>query len=107
MLVGIGDAAIVLFFKIVVGQIRIRAAAQPELLDELFALFVGRELQEGLTLFRRNNVDDVFVQPLLVRSVEFLQRLFKLSLCSLSSFCGGAGSGGIDGAWAWAWIPCA
>ena len=48
MLVGIGDAAIVLFFKLVVGQVRIGAAAQPELLDELFALFVGRELQKGI-----------------------------------------------------------
>ena len=53
MLVRVSDAAIVLFLKIVVGQIGIRAAAQPELLDELFALFVGRELQEGLALFRQ------------------------------------------------------
>ena len=86
MFVGVGDAAIVLFFKIVFRQIGIRAAAQPELLDELFALFVGGQLQEGLPLFGRNNVDDVFVQPLFIRTVEFLQRLFQFFFCSLVSF---------------------
>ncbi len=43
MFVGIGDAAIVLFLEIVVGQIRIGAAAQPERFDKLLALFVGGE----------------------------------------------------------------
>src|SRR5947209_4005240 len=80
VLVGVGDAAIVLFLEIVVGQIGIVAAAQPELLDELFPLFVGFQLQEGSALFRRNDVNNVFVQPLLVWSVELFKRLLHLTL---------------------------
>jgi hypothetical protein len=41
MLVGIRYAAIMLFFELVVGKIGITAAAQPELLNETLALFVG------------------------------------------------------------------
>ena len=44
MLVGIGDAAVVLFFEFVLFGIGRGVAAQPELLDELLALFVGSEL---------------------------------------------------------------
>ena len=69
MFVGVGDAAVVLFFKIVLRQVRIAAAAQPELLDELFALFVGIQLQEGIAFIRRNDVGDVLGQPLPVGAV--------------------------------------
>src|SRR3989442_9699775 len=44
--VGVGDAAVMLFFKVVLRQIRVAASPQPELLDKLFALFVGIQLQE-------------------------------------------------------------
>ena len=63
MLVGVCDAAIVFFLEVVVGQIRVAAAAQPELLDELLAFFVRFQLEKGAALFRRNDVDDVLVQP--------------------------------------------
>src|SRR6266850_6285132 len=69
MLIGIGDATIVFLFEIVVGKIGIIAAAKPKLLDELLALFIGVELQESTPLFRRNYVDHILVEPLLVRSI--------------------------------------
>src|SRR5260370_28029835 len=83
MLVGIGDTAVVLFFEIIVRKIRIAAAAQPELLDELLALFVGFQLQESLALFGRDYVDNVLVEPLLVRGVQFLERFLEFSLLFL------------------------
>src|SRR6266478_2367961 len=46
--VGVSNEAVMLFLKIVLRQVRIAAAPQPELLDELFALFVGIQLQEGV-----------------------------------------------------------
>ncbi len=41
MLVGVSDAAVVLFLELVLDGIRGGIAAQPELLDELLALFIG------------------------------------------------------------------
>jgi hypothetical protein len=41
MLVRVSDAPVVLFLVGVFGRIRIGIAPLPELLDELFALFVG------------------------------------------------------------------
>src|SRR5579864_708708 len=86
MFVGIGDTAVVLFLEIIVREVGIAAAAQPELLDELLALFVSFQLQKGLALFRRNNIDDVFVEPLLVRRVQFLQRFLGLALLFFVEF---------------------
>ena len=78
MLVRIGDAPIMLFLKIVIRQIRIAAAPQPELLDKLFAFFVRRQLQKRRSLVWRNDVHHVFAQPHLVRGIEFFQRLLDL-----------------------------
>src|SRR5260370_37473507 len=80
MLIGIRDAAIVFFFKVIVGQVGIVASTQPELLDELLALFVRFQLQESLTLFVRNNVNDILVEPLLVRSDELFERFLDFPL---------------------------
>src|SRR6266581_2838783 len=74
-------AAVMLFLKIVLRQIRIAAAPQPELLDELLALFVGIELKKGVALFGRDDVGDVLRQPLPVGAVQFFQRSLHLSLC--------------------------
>ena len=60
MLIGVSDPAIVFFFERVLRRIRIRVAPQPELLDELFALFVGLQSQERTALFRRNDVNGPF-----------------------------------------------
>src|SRR5580704_8008075 len=75
MLVGIGDAAIVLFFEGILGRIRVWIAAQPELLDELLALFVGLQAEEGAALFRRDDVGYIFVEPLFIGSVQLFVEL--------------------------------
>ena len=85
MLVGIGDAAVMLFLEIVLRKVRIAAATEPELLDELLALFVGIELKEGISLAWRNDVDDIFVQPLLVLVVKLFEGLMRLSVSALSA----------------------
>ena len=70
VLVGVSDAAVVLFLELVLDGIGRGIAAQPELLDELLALFVGLQPLEGLALFIGDDVDDVLVQPLLVRGLR-------------------------------------
>ena len=47
VLVGIGDAAVVLFLVFVLRSVGRRVAAQPELLDELVALLVVGKLLKG------------------------------------------------------------
>ena len=83
MLVGVGDTPVMLFFKIVVGKVGVAAAPQPELLDKLLAFLVRIELEKGVPLFRRNDVDDVLIQPLLVLVVEFFKSLARFLLLSL------------------------
>ncbi len=75
MLVGVGDAAVVLFFELVLDGIRGGIAAQPELLDELLALFVGLQPFEGGALFIGDDVGHVFVQPLAIGGLELLAEL--------------------------------
>src|SRR5260370_39633352 len=91
MLIGVRDAAVVLFFEIVVGKIGIAAAAEPKLFNELLALFVSIQLQESLALFGRNDVDDVLVEPLLVRGVQLLERFLHLSLLLFVGLLRGSG----------------
>ena len=69
MFVGVSDAAVMLFFEIVVRKVGIAAAAKPKLLDELLALFVGIELKKGVALFGRDDVGDVLRQLLPVGAV--------------------------------------
>ncbi len=83
MLVCVGDTPVMLFLKIVVGKVGIAAAPQPELLDKLLAFFVRIELEKGVPLFRRNDVDDVFIQPLLVLVVEFFKSFARFLLLLL------------------------
>ena len=90
-LVGVGDAAVVLFLVLVFLRVRRGIAAQPELLDELLALLVGGQALEGLALFVGDDVDDVFVQPLAVRSFQLLAEL--LFALPLLSFAHGLGDG--------------
>jgi hypothetical protein len=61
--VGIGDAAIVLFTVGVFGRVGIGIAAPPKFFDELFALFVGGEAEEGVALLLGDDVGDFFGQP--------------------------------------------
>src|SRR4051812_43390670 len=64
VLVGIGDALVVLFFVFVLFGVRRGIAALPEGFNEVIALLVIRELLEGGALFVSDDVGDVFVQPL-------------------------------------------
>ena len=72
VLVRVGDAAVVLFAEFVLRGVRIRIAAQPEILDEGVPLLVVRERLEGLALFVGNNVGHVLVQPGLVGALQLL-----------------------------------
>ena len=64
MLVGIRDAAVVLFFIFVLGCIRAGIAAEPELFYELVALFVVGELLEGGSLFVGDDPANILIHPL-------------------------------------------
>ena len=97
VLVGVGDAAVVLFLELVLDGIGRGVAAQPELLDELLALFVGLQPLEGRALFIGDDVGDVLVQPLAVGSLQLLAELglrfffcFSVSGLATVSRCGEA-----------------
>ena len=80
MLVGIGDALVVLLAKLVFISVRIGIAPAPELFNETFALVVGFELLESLALFVGDDVSDVLLQPVLVSLLQFrlyVARLFR------------------------------
>ena len=66
MLVRIGNPFVILFAIFVLVSIRVRIAPAPELFDEPLPLVIGLELLEGFSLFVRNNVCDVVLQPVLV-----------------------------------------
>ena len=57
ILVGVGDAAVMLFAVFVFFGVGSGIAAQPELLDELLALLIGLKLLECLFLFVADDVD--------------------------------------------------
>ena len=86
MLVGIGDAAVVLFFKGVFRRILVWIPALPEGFDKLLARFVRIEVEECAALFRRDNVRYVFVEPLLVRGIEFVVEVLVFLLAFFSGF---------------------
>ena len=65
MLVGVGDALVVLFEILVDLGVRVWVAPAPEGLDELLALLVGLELVPSLPLLRRDDVGNVLLDPLL------------------------------------------
>jgi hypothetical protein len=85
VLVGIRNAAVVLFAVIVGERLGIRIAPQPKLLDELLALLVVREPGERLALLVRDDISDVFLEPLLEGSRELpLKRFLAPSLLALA-----------------------
>src|ERR1043166_863827 len=66
IVVRISDAFVVFLAVLVFVGVRIRIATAPELFDESLAFIVGFQLLERLALFVRDDVCDVFVQPILV-----------------------------------------
>ena len=70
VVVGIGDAAVVLFLEFVLDGIGRRIPPQPELLDELLTLFVSVQALECGPLFVSDNVSDVLLEPLFIRGFQ-------------------------------------
>ena len=76
MLVRIRDARVVLFAVLILRRIRIRIPPQPEVLDELVALFVVAQALERLQLLVGDDPANVLIHPLLVLALQLrLQRL--------------------------------
>ncbi len=87
MLVGVSDTPVVLFLVLVFDAVGRGIAPQPELLDKLFALVVGVQTFEGAALLLSDDVDDVFVKPLLLRGIQFLlERGFFLHAVTVAWF---------------------
>src|SRR5437763_14696742 len=81
VLVGVGDAAVVLFFVFVFDGVGRGIAAQPELLDEVIAFLVVGKLLEGGALFVGDDPAHALVEPVLVRLAQlFLQALGVFAL---------------------------
>ena len=54
------------------GRVGIGIAAQPEVLDEGFALFIVAQVLEGFPLFVGNDVGHVLIKPGLVGALQLL-----------------------------------
>jgi hypothetical protein len=65
MLVGVGDAPVVLFAELVLRRIGVGIAPQPELLNEGVALLVVAQVLEGLALFVGDDVGHILVSQVL------------------------------------------
>ena len=72
VLVGIRNPLVVLFLVFVFFGVRRGIAPLPESFNEVVALFIVRELLESCSLFIGDDVNHVFVEPLLVRLAQFL-----------------------------------
>ncbi len=68
MLVGVGNALVVLFLIFVLFGVGSGIAALPEGFDEIVAFFVVGELLESGALFVGDDPDYVLFQPLLIRT---------------------------------------
>ena len=64
-----------LYLEFIFDRTRRGVAAQPELLDELLAFFIGLETFECGALFIGDDVGNVFVEPLEVRRFELFAEL--------------------------------
>src|SRR5215510_9926781 len=69
------DALVILLFVFVLRSVRI--GPEPEVFDELIALFIGLQRLEGFAFFISDNVRHIFVEPLLINALE----LFFLLPC--------------------------
>src|SRR5260370_41549650 len=67
MLVGICDTAVMFHLEVVLNGAWSGIAPQPELLDKLLALRIGRHVLERRSFVIGNDVDHVLIQPFDVR----------------------------------------
>ena len=86
MLIGVGDAPVVLFFIFVIFSVRSRIAALPERLNKLVALGIGAQLLERGELFIGDDPADILVQPPLVIRAFFFLGGFALLLFAQRPF---------------------
>src|SRR6185503_11347013 len=73
MLIGVGYSLVIFLFELVLISIWIGIAAPPKLLNEPLPFVIRRQLLKSLSLFVRDYVSNILVQPILIS-------LFKLRL---------------------------
>ena len=83
MFVRILDPAIVFVLEFVIFAIRIWIPPVPKRLNELFPLFLVRELHERLALFVADDPAHILVQPLLIRVAKLVLERFRILFPSL------------------------
>src|ERR1700694_1382289 len=71
VLVGIGNAFVILLFEFVLISVGIRIATTPELFNEALSFLVSLNFFECLSLIICNDVNNVFLQPVFVSFFEF------------------------------------
>ena len=71
MLVSVGNAFVVLLAIFIFVGVGIRIAAAPEVFDETFALVVRLQFLKGLSFVIRDDVSDVFFEPVLIGLFQF------------------------------------
>src|SRR2546426_668522 len=92
MLVRVSNPSVVLFLKLVFGAAGVGIAPLPELLDELFALFVRTQLPERAPLLVSDDIGDFLLEPLLIGALHlFLNRLLAAPLLFIRFFLGRRG----------------
>ena len=65
-LVCVGDTPVMFFLELVLRCARVWISPHPELLDEVFLLFVRLQVFEDFLLFFADDIRDVLLEPLLV-----------------------------------------
>lgn len=85
MLIGVSNAAIVLFAEGILWRIGIGIATAPEFFDVLFAFFVVGEAEKGRALIGSDDVGDFLVEPIGIGSA-FFGELLGLLLAALRAF---------------------
>src|SRR6185437_10641154 len=83
MVVRVSDTAVDFLFVLVFFRVGCRIAALPEVLNELFAFFVGLQMLESLALLIGDDVGNVFVQPFLPWALKLLPELLLSPLLFL------------------------
>src|SRR5262245_10225057 len=74
----VGDTLVVLLFVLVFIRIRIRIAPAPELLDKAFSFVVVGQLLKGFPLFVRDDVSNVFIEPVFVCLFQLRLKVARL-----------------------------
>ncbi len=97
MLVGVCDAAVVLFLVRIFAKVGIRISHLPEMLDELLALFIGSEFQKGSALVRCDDVRNIAIQPVAIIETKFLGDFRFLPLRLRPRLLIAAGGGNVAG----------